>query len=155
MHVFGLTGGIASGKSTVAARLRKRGVPIVDADKLAREVVEPGTEGLRAIVAEFGDAIVDADGRLDRKKLASIIFSDAAKRRRLNAITHPLITALSAPRCAEHATRGEPLVCYEAALIVENGVADMFRPPVVVAPPIEVQLAPVESRDSASRGDAI
>jgi len=155
MHVFGLTGGIASGKSTVAARLRKRGVPIVDADQLAREVVEPGTEGLTAIVREFGDGVLDRDGRLDRKKLASIVFHDTAKRKRLNAITHPLITALGAKRTQEHAALGEPLVCYEAALIVENGAADLFRPLVVVAAPIEVQLARVEARDAASREDAI
>jgi dephospho-CoA kinase len=155
MHVFGLTGGIASGKSTVAARLRARGVPVIDADQLAREVVEPGTEGLAAIVREFGDGVLAPDGRLDRKALASIVFADAPKRKRLNAITHPLIGALSAQRAAEHGARGEPLVCYEAALIVENGVADMFRPLVVVAAPIQVQLARVESRDAASRDDAI
>jgi dephospho-CoA kinase len=155
MHVFGLTGGIASGKSTVATRLRARGVPIVDADQLAREVVEPGTKGLAAIVREFGEEVLDADGRLDRKGLAAIVFTDATKRKRLNAITHPLITALSAQRTAEHGERGEPLVCYEAALIIENGVADMFRPLVVVAAPIEVQLARVQSRDAATRDDAI
>ena len=155
MHVFGLTGGIASGKSTVATRLRRRGVPVIDADLLAREVVAPGTEGLRAVVAEFGEGILGPDGSLDRKGLASIVFPDAVKRRRLNAITHPLISALGAQRAAEHGARGEPLVCYEAALIVENGMADAFRPLVVVAAPIEIQMARLSNRDAASRDDAI
>src|SRR6202012_3888664 len=74
MHLFGLTGGIASGKSTVAARLRARGVPVVDADALAREVVAPGTDGLRAIVETFGEGVLDATGALDRKALARIAF---------------------------------------------------------------------------------
>ncbi len=155
MHVFGLTGGIASGKSTVATRLRKRGVPVVDADLLAREVVAPGTAGLRAVVAEFGDGILGADGALDRKALAAIVFADPVARRRLNAITHPLIGALGMERAAEHGVRGEPLVCYEAALIVENGMADAFRPLVVVVAPVEVQMARLSTRDAASREDAI
>lgn len=155
MHVFGLTGGIASGKSTVASRLRKRGVPVVDADLLAREVVAPGSAGLRAVVAEFGDAILGADGGLDRKGLASIVFADPVKRRSLNAILHPLIGALGMERAAEHGARGEPLVCYEAALIVENGMADVFRPLVVVVAPVEVQMARLSTRDAASREDAI
>ncbi len=155
MHVFGLTGGIASGKSTVASRLRKRGVPVIDADLLAREVVTPGSAGLGAVVAEFGDAILGADGGLDRKALASIVFADPVKRRSLNAILHPLIGALGMERAAEHGARGEPLVCYEAALIVENGMADAFRPLVVVVAPVEVQMARLSTRDAASREDAI
>lgn len=155
MHLFGLTGGIASGKSTVAERLRRRGVPVIDADQLAREVVEPGTEGLAAIVAEFGEAILGPDGRLDRKALAAIVFNDTPKRRKLNAITHPLIGRLSAERAAGYAASGEPLVCYEAALIVENGMADALRPLVVVAAPIELQIARIGTRDAATRDDAI
>lgn len=155
MHLFGLTGGIASGKSTVAARFRARGVPIIDADALAREVVAPGTDGLRAVVEAFGQAVLGPDGALDRKAVARIVFADVAARRRLEGITHPLITRLGMQRAAEHAARGESLVCYEAALIVENGVADAFRPLVVVACPEDVQLARIRSRDRASAEDAL
>lgn len=155
MHLFGLTGGIASGKSTVAARFRARGVPVIDADALAREVVAPGTDGLRAVVEAFGPGVLAPDGSLDRKAVARVVFADAAARRRLEGITHPRITRLGMERAAEHAARGEPLVCYEAALIVENGVADAFRPLVVVACSEEVQIARVQARDHASREDAL
>jgi dephospho-CoA kinase len=155
VHLFGLTGGIASGKSTAAARLRVRGVPVIDADELAREVVAPGTGGLREIVETFGPGVLDASGALDRKALARIAFADDAARARLNAITHPRITALTFERSAELARVGQPLACYEAALIVENGAADAFRPLVVVACPEEVQLARVRARDAASAADAL
>ena len=155
VHLFGLTGGIASGKSTAAARLRWRGVPVIDADDLAREVVAPHTSGLREIVEAFGRDILDATGALDRKALARIAFADDAARSRLNAITHPRIAALTMERSLELARAGEPLACYEAALIVENGAADAFRPLVVVACPEDVQLARVRSRDAASAEDAL
>jgi dephospho-CoA kinase len=154
VHLFGLTGGIASGKSTAAARIRSHGVPVIDADELAREVVAPGTEGLREIVEAFGTAVLDPAGTLDRKALASIAFADEAARSRLNAVTHPRIAALTVERSAELARAGEPLACYEAALIVENGAADVFRPLVVVACPEEVQIARVRARDGASARDA-
>ena len=149
MHVFGLTGGIASGKSAVAARFRERGVPVIDADALAREVVAPGTEGLAAIAAELGAHLVAPDGTLDRKKVAAEVFGDPKKLARLNAITHPRIAALSMKRTAELAARGEPLACYEAALLVENRLTDAFRPLVVVAAPLETQVARARARDAA------
>jgi dephospho-CoA kinase len=155
VHLFGLTGGIASGKSTVAARLRAHGVPVIDADSLAREVVQRGTEGLRAIVDAFGGGVLAHDGTLDRKALARVVFSDDAARRRLNAITHPLIGGLTARRAAELGARGEPLGCYEAALLVENGVADAFRPLVVVSCPEATQIARINARDAASMEDAL
>ena len=157
-HVFGLTGGIASGKSTVAGRLHARGVPIVDADLLAREVVEPGTPGYRAILDAFGESVLSLDRpdrRIDRKELARVIFGDDERRMKLNAITHPLITALAATRCKEYGDKGEPLVCWEAALIIENGVADAFRPLVVVAAPELLQLTRIRSRDASSQEDAL
>jgi dephospho-CoA kinase len=155
VHLFGLTGGIATGKSTVAARLRARGLPVIDADSLAREVVAPGTDGLRALVDAFGAGVLGPDGALDRKALARLAFSDEAARRKLNAITHPRITRLGMERAAELDRAGEPLACYEAALIVENGVADAFRPLVVVSCPEDVQLARVRARDAASAEDAL
>lgn len=155
MRLFGLTGGIASGKSTVADRLRARGLPVIDADQLAREVVAPGTEGLRAVVEAFGESLVDRNGELDRPALARVVFADEVARRKLNALLHPLIARQTAERAAELEARGEPLGCYEAALLVENGVADAFRPLVVVSCPAEVQVARVRARDSASREDAL
>jgi dephospho-CoA kinase len=156
VHLFGLTGGIASGKSTVAARLRARGVPVIDADELAREVVAPGTDGLREVVASFGEGVLRSDGTLDRKELARHVFGDESRRKRLEAITHPRITALTLERAAALAAKGEPLACYEAALIVENGIADTFRPLVVVAAPEETQLERLIARDpSASEADAL
>jgi dephospho-CoA kinase len=154
VRLFGLTGGIASGKSVVAARLRARGVPVIDADELAREVVAPGTEGLADVVRAFGREVLQTDGALDRKAVARVVFADEAKRRALNAITHPRITALTLERSAELARKGEPLACYEAALIVENGLADAFRPLVVVSAPEGVQIARSVARDGASEEDA-
>jgi dephospho-CoA kinase len=155
VHIFGLTGGIASGKSTVAARLRAHGVAVIDADELAREVVEPGTEGLRAVVEAFGEGILDASGALDRKALARIVFADPEARRRLNAITHPRIGQRTAALAQELARTGEPLGCYEAALLVENGLVDMFRPLVVVSCPEQVQIERIRARDGASRDEAV
>ena len=153
MHLFGLTGGIASGKSAVARRLRARGVPVVDADVLAREVVAKGTEGLLAVVSAFGEGVLAEDGGLDRKKLAGLVFADPARRKELEQILHPRISALGMQRAADLAARGEPLACYEAALLVENGLADAFRPLVVVAAPEEVQVARACARDAAAEAE--
>lgn len=150
LRLFGLTGGLASGKSTVAALLRARGLPVIDADQLAREVVAPGSEGLEAVVAAFGRGVLCADGSLDRAAMAEIVFGDATKRRTLNGILHPRIGALTAERAAELEARGEPLACYEAALLVENGLADAFRPLVVVAAPEAIQIARAMARDGAT-----
>lgn len=154
MRVFGLTGGIACGKSAVAAELRRRGVPVIDADALAREVVAPGTDGLAEIARAFGPEVIAADGSLDRKALAAIVFADPAKRKRLEAITHPRIAALGARRAEELAAAGHDLACYEAALLVENGLADAFRPLVVVVAPEDAQIARIRSRDGATEEEA-
>jgi dephospho-CoA kinase len=150
LRLFGLTGGLASGKSVVAAMLRARSVPVIDADQLAREVVAPGSEGLEAVVAAFGRSVLCADGSLDRAAMAELVFGDAEKRRTLNAIVHPRIGMLTAERAAELEARGEPLACYEAALLVENGLADAFRPLLVVAAPEEIQIARAMARDGAT-----
>ncbi len=154
MHLFGLTGGIASGKSVVASRLRARKLPVIDADELAREAVAPGSEGLGEVVRAFGPSVLTATGELDRKAVAAIVFADPARRRALNAILHPRISALGMGRAQELGARGEPLACYEAALIVENGMADAFRPLVVVAAPEDVQVARTCLRDGATEEDA-
>jgi dephospho-CoA kinase len=155
VHLFGLTGGIASGKSTVAGRLRTRGVPIVDADELAREVVAPGTDGLREVVEAFGGGVVAPSGALDRKALARVVFADETARKRLNAITHPRIAARTLERARELERSSEPLACYEAALIIENGLTEAFRPLIVCSCPEDLQAARLSARDGASREEAL
>lgn len=154
MKVFGLTGGIASGKSTVAAILRREGVPVVDADQVSRDVVEPKTPGLAAIVEAFGAEVLAPDGSLDRKRLGAIVFDDAEERMRLNAIVHPLVAGTSAARLDALAKAGHPLACYDAALLVERGLADAFRPLVVVATSRETQKARLMARDGISEAEA-
>jgi dephospho-CoA kinase len=153
VHLFGLTGGIAAGKSAVAARLRRRGVPVIDADELARDAVAPGSPGLLAVVGAFGDGVRDPQGALDRKALAGIVFEDDERRRALNAIVHPIVARLTVERAAALREAGHPLACYEAALIVENGAADAFRPLVVVAAPEATQVSRAAARDGAQERD--
>ncbi len=153
MHLFGLTGGIASGKSAVAARVRRRGIPVIDADELARDAVAKGSAGLAEIVKTFGEEVLAADGTLDRKKLAAVVFTDDAKRKALNGIVHPIVTMLTFKRSAELRDEGKPLACYEAALIVENGVADAFRPLVVVSAPEATQVTRACARDAAAEAE--
>lgn len=152
--VFGLTGGIASGKSTVARMMRERGVAIVDADLLAREVVEPGLPALAEIEARFGRAFVLPSGHLDRAKLGALVFSDPAARAALNAITHPRIAALAMERTQSHFAAGAPFVVYEAALLIENGLHHAMAATVVVWVPAPVQLARLMLRDQVTEGDA-
>jgi dephospho-CoA kinase len=141
MFVCGLTGGIAAGKSTVAGRLAERGAAVIDADRLAREAVEPGTSGLRAVVERFGRSVVSDTGDLDRAALGRIVFTDAGARADLEAIIHPAVRELSARRMAE-AVRDEPqrVVVYDVPLLVESrGVGD-FDVVVVVDTPRETRL---------------
>lgn len=151
IHVFGLTGGIGSGKSSVAARFRERGLPVIDADQLAREVVAKGTPGLAELVERFGVEVVDASGELDRPKLAALVFSDEAARRALNAITHPRVRDLALTRVQELGERGEPLACYEVPLLIESGLAELLRPLVVVVVDEATQLERSMRRDGATR----
>ena len=154
IRLFGLTGGVASGKSTVAARFRERGLPVIDADALAREVVAPGSEGLQAVVAAFGPLVLASDGTLDRQRLGRIVFNDPAERARINAILHPRIRDATMARAAELDAQGVRLACYEAALLVENGLADAFRPLVVVAAPRALQRRRIQERDGLSESEA-
>lgn len=142
----GLTGGIASGKTTVAQTFRALGVPIVDADVVAREVVAKGSEGLREIVVVFGPDVLHPDGSLDRKALGARIFANDEARQRLNAITHPRIAALSMAHMTEVAGEA-PYVLYEAALIVENQLHRNLAALVVVAATEENQIARIGARD--------
>jgi dephospho-CoA kinase len=133
MLKIGLTGGIASGKSAVASRLRERGAVLVDADALAREVVEPGTEGLQRIVAEFGTEVLAADGRLDRPKLGALVFGDPARLAVLNGIVHPLVRSCAAAIVAE--APEDAVVVQDIPLLVETGQGAAFHLVLVVDAP--------------------
>lgn len=147
-----LTGGIASGKTTVSDRWGELGAVIVDADVLAREVVERGTPGLAAVVERFGCGILADDGALDRKALAAKVFGDEAARKDLEAILHPLIRAM-ADRLAREAPE-DAVVVHVIPLLVETGQAGGFDEIVVVDLPSEVQLARAMRRDGATRRQA-
>ncbi len=154
LQVFGITGGIGTGKSRVAAMLRERGAPVVDADELAREAVAPGSPGLAEIVQSFGPGVLAADGSLDRKGLAALVFTDETARKRLNAITHPRVRQLAQARFAELAQQGVSLAGYDVPLLFEVGLEQLLRPVVVVAASEDTQLARIVARDGASEADA-
>ncbi len=152
--LFGLTGGIACGKSTVANRFRDAGITVIDADQIARQAVAPGTSGLAEIIKHFGKDVLRPDGTLDRAKLGVIVFGNEDKRKTLNRILHPRIAGRTMEAAQELAVRGETMACYEAALLVENGAADTFRPLVVVVAPEATQIARIIQRDRLSETDA-
>jgi dephospho-CoA kinase len=135
---IGLTGGIASGKSVVASRLAERGALLVDADALAREVVEPGTEGLQRIVAEFGDTVLGQDGHLDRPKLGALVFGNPERLIVLNGIVHPLVRSRAAAIVA--AAPDDAVVVQDIPLLVETGQGSDFHLVVVVDAPEDVRL---------------
>jgi dephospho-CoA kinase len=135
---IGLTGGIGSGKSSVARRLAELGALVIDADLVAREVVEPGTDGLRAVVAEFGDGVLDAEGRLDRPALAAIVFGDEDARGRLNGILHPRIRARADERIG--AAPAGTVVVQDVPLLVETGQAGAYDLVLVVEAPPELRV---------------
>ena len=135
---IGLTGGIGSGKSTVAALLAEHGARVVDADRIAREVLEPGTPGLAAVVAEFGDGVLTADGALDRPALAAVVFGDPAARARLDAVVHPLVRARAAELVAE--APPDAVVVQDVPLLVETGQAGAYDLVLVVETDEEVRV---------------
>ncbi|WP_182877153.1 dephospho-CoA kinase [Microbispora sp. H10670] len=138
MLKVGLTGGIGSGKSEVSRRLAARGAVVVDADKIAREVVEPGTPGLAQIVAAFGEEVLRPDGTLDRERLGSIVFADTEKLRVLNGIVHPKVGERS-----EQLQREAPddaVVVYDVPLLAENNLAPLYDVVIVVDTPDDVRL---------------
>ncbi len=151
----GLTGGIACGKSLVAAWFREREIPVVDDDLAARDAVAPGTPTLDAIVEEFGAEVLAADGSLDRPALGRIVFAEDARRRRLMEITHPAIGALVAERLQEAVGSGAPMVVYESALLVENGAAEAWRPLIVVRATRDAQVRRLAKRNGFSTDEAL
>lgn len=151
---MGLTGGIGSGKSTVSSQLATYGAVVVDADLLAREVVEPGTPGLVAVVEAFGAAVLGPDGRLDRAALGSRVFADPAELARLNAIVHPLVRARTAERVAEAQAAGPALVVHDVPLLVETGGQGGYDEVVVVDVPVELQVARLVEQRGLAEADA-
>ncbi|MFH9354137.1 dephospho-CoA kinase [Kitasatospora sp. NPDC017646] len=138
MLKIGLTGGIGAGKSEVSRLFAAHGAVIVDSDLIAREVVAPGTDGLAAVVAEFGPQVLREDGTLDRPALGAIVFADPEKLRALNAIVHPLVRARSAE--LEAAAAADAVVVHDVPLLTENGLAPLFDLVVVVDADDEVRL---------------
>ncbi|WPB81114.1 dephospho-CoA kinase [Archangium violaceum] len=153
MNIYGLTGGIASGKSTVSRMLRELGAQVLDADVIAREVVEPGTPGLQAVAERF-PGVLDADGRLDRAKLGARVFGDAKERAALNAILHPLIGQQFLLRTQELSERGVERVIYDAPLLIENRLHEAMNGVVLVWVPREVQKARLMGRDGLDEAAA-
>jgi dephospho-CoA kinase len=147
MKVFGLTGGIASGKSTVSRLWAKWGVPIVDADLVSREVMVPGTPAFTAIIECFGLGVLSPDGTLDRKAIGDVVFNDKKKRALLNSIVHPRIAAGTMSLFSDMKLKGEKFACYDAPLLIESGQAGAFKPIVVVTVPPDVQLSRIMARD--------
>jgi dephospho-CoA kinase len=154
--LVGLTGGIATGKSTVSAMFRNLGCAIIDADQLARDVVEPGEPALREIVAEFGPGVLRPDGTLDRPALGAIVFGDSTRRRRLEEITHPAIRERFTRRVAELVEAGfTGVALFDAAVIVESGGYKTLDGLVVVVTDEETELARLMARDKIGREDAV
>ena len=147
MNLYGLTGGIASGKSTVSGMFRELGAQVLDADVIAREVVEPGTPGLQAVAERF-PGVVGPDGRLDRAKLGTRVFGDPAERAALNALLHPLIGQRFLERTQALAEAGVERVLYDAPLLIENRLHEMMNGVILVWVPRELQKARLVTRDA-------
>jgi dephospho-CoA kinase len=150
VRLVGLTGGIASGKSTFAARLRALGAPVVDADALAREAVAPGSPGLAEVVAAFGEEVLGPDGGLDRARMGARVFADRAARARLEAIVHPRVRAAMRTELARLAATGAPVAFYDVPLLYEAGRDREVDLVVVVWAPRALQLARLVARDGLS-----
>jgi dephospho-CoA kinase len=140
MRVIGLTGGIGTGKSAVAAILRDLGVSVIDADEATRAVQAPGTPGLSQVAEAFGPDVLTPDGALDRARLGSIVFTDAEARRRLNAIVHPLVREWMAERLREAEERGEEAVVLDIPLLFETRGPEGMDAVILVYAPPELQL---------------
>jgi dephospho-CoA kinase len=151
MYLVGLTGGIASGKSTVASAWAELGGIEIDADQLAREVVQPGTPGLAAVQQTFGDSVISS-GALDRTALGQIVFSNTDKRKQLEAIVHPLVKQLAAKRIAE--LPNDSIVIYNVPLLVEAAVDMAFNKVVTVEAPAEKQIERLVSIRKMDRAEA-
>jgi len=154
MRVFGLTGNIGSGKSTVAAMFREAGIPVLDADRISREVTAPGSPAFRDVVEEFGPGILGADGAIDRERLAGIVFSEPPRRAVLERITHPAILAAMRKSLSRLAREGHPAAIVEAALIHESGRKGLVEAVISVRCDPSVQLRRLAARGGMTREQA-
>lgn len=154
MNLVGLTGGIASGKSTVAKILESLGAAIVNADTLSREVVEPGREAWKEIVGTFGAEVLQPDQSLDRQKLRTIIFNNPNARRKLESIIHPRVRALAEQRIREHTAAGYGVIVYEVPLLFEGNLHEWLRPVILVGCDVDTQLQRLQQRDGLDRTQA-
>ena len=152
--MVGLTGGIASGKSTVAKILERLGAAVINADALSREVVEPGKEAWREIIDAFGAGILQPDQTLDRQKLRTVIFNDRDGRKKLEAIIHPRVRALAEERIREHAVAGYSIIVYEVPLLFEGNLHEWLRPVILVACNVDTQRARLQERDQLTQTEA-
>lgn len=150
MDVYGLTGGIGSGKSTVAGLLEEYGVPVVSADELSRVVVARGSEGLDAVVETFGPEVVDDSGELDRRRMASIVFRNAERRRELEAILHPRIRDRFEQVLDALEKAGHEVAVYEVPLLFERDLQGEMKAVVLVTAPLVERVARVRSRDDVT-----
>ncbi len=148
----GLTGGVASGKSTVSAMLAELGAVVVDADVLSREAVAPGSDGLAEVVAAFGEGVLAVDGSLDRPALGAVVFGDEARRRELEAIVHPRVRARAAE--IEAAAPADAVVVHDIPLLTETGQAGSFDAVVVVDVPMATQVERMVEQRGMTRADA-
>ncbi|ARK31690.1 dephospho-CoA kinase [Halalkalibacter krulwichiae] len=152
---IGLTGGIASGKSTVSKMVEDMGVPVIDADKVAREVVEPGSEALEKIRNHFGSTILNEDGTLARKKLGAIIFQDPKERQVLNGIVHPAVRKRMEEWKQHYLNEGHQTIVYDIPLLFESNLFHLVDKVIVVYVDYETQLKRLMERDQAGEQDAI
>ncbi|MCA9710470.1 MAG: dephospho-CoA kinase [Myxococcales bacterium] len=150
MDVYGLTGGIGSGKSTVAGLLEEYGVPVVSADELSRVVVARGSEGLQAVVAQFGPEVVAEDGELDRARMASIVFRNAERRRELEAILHPRIRDRFEQVLDALEKAGHEVAVYEVPLLFERNLQGEMKAVILVTAPLDDRIARVRARDDVT-----
>ncbi|MCF3170037.1 dephospho-CoA kinase [Streptomyces violaceoruber] len=152
MLKVGLTGGIGAGKSEVSRLLVERGAVLIDSDRIAREVVEPGTPGLAAVIEEFGQDVLTAEGTLDRPALGALVFADDRRRAALNAIVHPLVGARAAE--LERAAPEDAVVVHDVPLLTENGLAPFYDLVVVVDASAETQLDRLVTLRGMTESDA-
>ncbi len=153
---IGLTGGIAAGKSMVSGLLAELGAWILDADAISREVVEPGTEGLKAVAAEFGEKVLLPDGTLDRRALGAEVFGDPKKLERLNGILHPIIKAEMLRRAAEIEEQyPEDIVIFDVPLLIESGWQDVADEVWLVSAPVEQRIRRIAMRDGLDEEQAM
>lgn len=154
MKLVGLTGGIASGKSTVAKILERLRAAVINADTLSREVVEPGQDAWKEIVEAFGADILQSDQTLDRQKIRTIIFNNPDARKKLESIIHPRVRALAEERIREHTAAGYSIIVYEVPLLFEGNLQEWLRPVILVACDVGTQRTRLQQRDHLTDAEA-